>query len=57
MNSHGFSIFPLPLPITNNVRYSTSEEGFVTSVEIYTTWGNIRYLKDKIRCLKDDLCW
>ena len=51
MNSHGFNIFPLPLPITNNVRYTTSE------VEIYTTWVNIRYLKDKIRCLKDDLCW
>ena len=32
MNSHGFSIFPLPLPITNNVRYSTSEKGFVFSV-------------------------
>ena len=57
MNSHDFSIFPFPLPITNNVRYSTSEERFVTSVELCTTWGNIRHIKNSIRCLKHDLCW
>ena len=57
MNSHGFNIFPFPLPTTNNVRYSTSEERFVISVELCTTWGNIRHIKNSIRCLKHDLCW